>query len=256
MPADAQVRPSAPPERLLSLSIVSHQHGALMHDLLRDIARCGEGVEVLLTINMPEPLPFEPDAFGFPVKVIANRTPRGFGANHNAAFRQSSGGYFCVLNPDIRFDLDPFPELCRALDDEKFGVAAPIVLSPAGEIEDSARKYPTLLSVARKALTRPQALDYAIGDRPFSPDWVAGMFMLFRREVFERAGGFDERYFLYYEDVDLCRRLNRLGYRIQLVPAARVVHDARRRSHGNVRHLLWHIASLLRYLSSRDAARP
>ena len=249
MPADAQVRPSAPPERPLSLSIVSHRHGALVHGLLRDIARHGQGIEVLLTINVPEPLPFEPVDFGFPVKVIANRTPRGFAANHNAAFRQSSGRYFCVLNPDIRFELDPFPALCRALDDEKFGVAAPIVLSPAGAIEDSARKYPTLLSVARKAFARSQTPDYAIGDRPFSPDWVAGMFMLFRREVFERAGGFDERYFLYYEDVDLCRRLKRLGYRVQLVPAARVVHDARRHSHGNLRHLMWHMASLLRYLS-------
>ena len=257
MPADAQVHPSALPERLLSLSIVSHQHGALVHDLLRDIARSCKGVEVLLTINVPEPLPFEPDAFGFPVKVIVNGAPKGFGANHNAAFRQSNGRYYCVLNPDIRFDLDPFPALCRALDDdEHIGVAAPVVLSPAGEIEDSARKFPTLPSVARKAFARPQTPDYAIGDEAIAPDWVAGMFMLFRREVFERAGGFDERYFLYYEDVDLCRRLNRLGYPVRLVPAARVMHDARRRSHGNVRHLLWHTASLLRYLSTRGAGDP
>lgn len=227
----------------------------LVHDLLRDIARSCKGVEVLLTINVPEPLPFEPGVFGFPVKVIVNRTPRGFGANHNAAYRQSSGGYYCVLNPDIRFDADPFPALCRALDSEAIGVAAPVVLSPTGAIEDSARKYPTLLGVAKKAFARPQTLDYAIGDQPFSPDWVAGMFMLFRREVFARAGGFDERYFLYYEDVDLCRRLNRLGYRVQLVPAARVMHDARRRSHGSIRHLRWHLVSLLRYLSSRDAGR-
>jgi len=250
MPADAQVRPSASPERLLSLSIVSHQHGALVHELLRDIARSCQGVEVLLTVNVPEPLPFEPDAFGFPVKVIANRAPRGFGANHNAAFRQSSGGYFCVLNPDVRLDSDPFPALCRALDSENIGVAAPVVLSPVGAIEDSARKFPTLPSLVRKALARRQTLDYAFGNEPFSPDWVGGMFMLFRREVFERAGGFDERYFLYYEDVDLCRRLARLGYRVQLVPAARVVHNARRWSHASIRYLLWHIASLLRYLAS------
>jgi GT2 family glycosyltransferase len=77
------------------------------------------------------------------------------------------------------------------------------------------------------------------------------MFMLFRREVFERAGGFDERYFLYYEDVDLCRRLAALGYRVELVPAARVVYDARRRSRGrDFRHALWHLASMLRYFSS------
>jgi GT2 family glycosyltransferase len=250
MPHDAQAPCSVPAQPLLSLSIVSHEHGALVHELLRDIERSREPVEVLLTINVAEPLPFRPDSFRFPVKLILNPEPRGFGANHNAAFRQSGGGYFCVLNPDIRFDSDPFPALRQALENETVGVAAPVVLSPAGEIEDSARKYPTFLSVSKKAFARSPTLDYVIGDEPFSPEWVAGMFMLFRREVFARAGGFDERYFLYYEDVDLCRRLNRLGYRAQLVPAARVVHDARRHSHGNLRHLLWHLASLLRYLSS------
>jgi GT2 family glycosyltransferase len=250
MPPDAKLPPPASARRL-SLSIVSHRHGALVHELLRDIERSREPVEVLLTINVAEPLPFQPESFGFPVRLAVNAQPRGFGANHNAAFRQSSGDYFCVLNPDIRFDSDPFPALRRALDDATIGVAAPVVLSPAGEIEDSARKYPTLLSVSRKAFTRTPRLDYAIGDEPLTPDWVAGMFMLFRREVFARAGGFDERYFLYYEDVDLCRRLERLGYRAQLVPAARVVHDARRHSHGNLRHLVWHASSLLRYLASR-----
>ena len=250
MPSDAQIPSSVPAQRLLSLSIVSHQHGALVHELLRDIERSREALEVLLTINVAEPLPFQPDSFRFPVKVIANPQPGGFGANHNAAFRQSRGDYFCVLNPDIRFDSDPFPALRQALENDAIGVAAPVVLSPGGEVEDSARKYPTLLSVAGKAFARSPTLDYAIGAEPFSPDWVAGMFMLFRRDVFERAGGFDERYFLYYEDVDLCRRLNRLGYRAELVPAARVVHDARRESHGNLRHLAWHRASLLRYLAS------
>ena len=248
MPADDPVRPSPARERLLSLSIVSHQHGSLVHELLRDIDRSGEDVEVLLTINVPEPLPFELSAFGFPIKVTVNAAARGFAANHNAAFRQAGGAYFCVLNPDIRFDADPFIALRRALDDETIGVAAPVVLSPGGSMEDSARKYPTLWSVAKKAFMRSPTLDYSIGTEPFSPDWVAGMFMLFRREVFARAGGFDERYFLYYEDVDLCRRLSGLGYRVQLVPAARVVHEARRHSHRNLRHLMWHVTSLLRYL--------
>ena len=245
------------PEKGLTLSIVSHGHGALVGELLGDIARHCRDVEVLLTVNVPERLPFEPASFGFPVRLLANDAPRGFGANHNAAFRLARGGFFCVLNPDVRLDSDPYPALIRALADEKVGVAAPVVLSPGGGIEDSARKYPTPLSVAKKAFARRPGLDYAVSSTPFSPDWVGGMFMLFRREVFGRAGGFDERYFLYYEDVDLCRRLAALGYRVELVPAARVVHHARRRSHGrDLRHALWHVASMLRYFSSAARAAP
>jgi N-acetylglucosaminyl-diphospho-decaprenol L-rhamnosyltransferase len=251
MPEPHATAPASP----VSLSIVSHGHGPLVRELLRDIARSCKGVEVLLTVNVAEPRAFDPGGFGFPVRVIANAAPKGFGANHNAAFRLARGAYFCVLNPDVRFTADPFPALCRALADERVGVAAPVVLSPSGAIEDSARRYPTPLSVAKKAFARAPALDYAVGAEPFSPDWVGGMFMLFRREVFERAAGFDERYYLYYEDVDLCRRLHAIGYRAEVVPAARVVHNARRRSHGNVRHSLWHLASMLRYFSSEPARR-
>lgn len=239
------------PQDLLSLSIVSHGHGALVRDLLGDIARAGRGVEVLLTLNVPETLPFDPATFDFPLRVIVNAAPKGFGANHNAAFRLARGGRFGVLNPDVRFDSDPFPALLAELADPAAGVVAPAVYSPAGAIEDSARKFPTLGSLARKALAGAPPLDYAVGDRTFSPDWVAGMFMLMRRDAFERARGFDERYFLYYEDVDLCRRLRGLGYDVRLVPGARVTHDARRRSRSNLRHALSHLASMARYLASR-----
>jgi hypothetical protein len=86
---------------------------------------------------------------------------------------------------------------------------------------------------------------------PFSPDWVAGMFMLFRNELFREIGGFDERYFLYYEDVDLCFRLRQHGYDVVLVPDARAAHFAQRQSHRNPRYLLWHVRSLVRFLLSR-----
>ena len=75
--------------------------------------------------------------------------------------------------------------------------------------------------------------------------------MLFRSSVFHALHGFDERYFLYYEDVDLCRRLRKRGYDIRLVPSVRAVHNARRESHRSLRHLRWHLASIVRFLLSR-----
>jgi hypothetical protein len=100
----------------------------------------------------------------------------------------------------------------------------------------------------RKALGPVPKLDYEMSTAPMSPDWVAGMFMLFRREVFAEMSGFDERYFLYYEDVDLCRRLRRRGYDVRLVPTVTAVHDARRESRRSLRHLRWHLASMARFL--------
>lgn len=236
----------------VTVSIVSHGHGDLVRALLEDLARhCSSGMRVLLTLNIPENLTFDPDRFAFGLTVIRNAEPKGFGANHNAAFRQSRSPFFCVLNPDIHIAENPFPGLIRELQVPKSGLVAPRIVNPDGETEDSARRFPTLLFLLRKALGLARKLDYEVSTLPLSPDWVAGMFMLLRSETFAEVGGFDERYFLYYEDVDLCRRLRRHGYDVRLVPTVTAVHDARRESRRSLRHMRWHLASVLRFLVSR-----
>ncbi len=234
----------------VTVSVVSHAQRSLVKDLLADLAAVRRGgLDVVLTQNVPEEPPAIPP--GLAVEIVSNPSPNGFGANHNAAFRRSSGALFCVLNPDIRFSVDPFGALASELMNARVGVAAPLVVDPTGKPEDSARRFPTFLSLGAKLLGLAGRLDYEIGDESFSPDWVAGMFMAFRREAFAEVGGFDERYFLYYEDVDLCRRLRRAGYDARLVPAVKVTHLARRESRRRLRYLSWHAASMLRFLLTR-----
>ena len=236
----------------VTISIVSHGHGAMVSSLLSDLAlHCRSRISVILTLNIPESTAIGDVELPFPVKVIRNASPRGFGANHNAAFKVSKGAYFCVLNPDIRINEDPFPPLIDELASPRVGVVAPKIMSPAGNIEDSARHFPTVGFLSRKLFGLTTGLDYSIGQTVLSPDWVAGMFMLFRAPVFEELQGFDERYFLYYEDVDLCRRLRKRGYEVRLVPSISAVHDARRESHRSLRHLRWHLASFMRFFLSR-----
>ena len=224
----------------------------MVSSLLADLAKqCGPSVDVILTLNIPESLRIDEKAFPFRLKIIRNAVPDGFGANHNAAFRQSGSAYFCVLNPDIRIGENPFPQLLDELRKPGVGVVAPKIVNPAGDSEDSARRFPTPWSIASKVFGPSGKLDYRIEQATLSPDWVAGMFMLFSRDVYAELAGFDERYFLYYEDVDLCRRLRKHGYDIRLVPAATAEHDARRESHRSLRHLRWHLASMLRFMASR-----
>jgi len=236
---------------MISVSVVSHGQGELICNLFSDLARhCSSTVEVVLTLNVPETLAFDPAQYGFPVRVLRNPAPRGFGANHNAAFRAANHDLFCVLNPDVRLCADPFPTLAERLRDPAVGVVAPIIRSPTGTIEDSARRVPTPLSILRKVFLGEGVPDYEIGTVDFHPDWIAGMFMVFRRETFATLGGFNERYFLYYEDVELCTRLALSGKRVILCPAVEAVHDARRQSHRNLRYLRWHVASVMRFFCS------
>jgi N-acetylglucosaminyl-diphospho-decaprenol L-rhamnosyltransferase len=236
---------------LISVSVVSHGHGAMLQPLLHSIAQyCRGELELIVTLNLPEPPP-ERDDCPFPVQLIENATPKGFGENHNAAFRLARGAYFCVLNPDIRLTCDPFPQLIAQLvASPRPGVIAPRVITPDGKLEDSARPFPTPASIFAKAMGHNpdrDRLGSRLSDDALAVDWVAGMFLLFPRGVFAELGGFDERYFLYYEDVDLCSRLQSLGREVRVCGAVSVIHDARRESHRNLRYLRWHLTSMLRF---------
>jgi len=235
---------------LITISIVSHEQAELASLLLRDIARLGrDDLQVIYTMNVPEPLPAE--AADSPIAVVRNASPHGFARNHNAAFRAAQAGYFCVLNPDLRIHADPFPALLSLFDEPRVGVASPSIVDTSGRAEDHARRFPTFRSLAAKLVRADRDLDYEESGQPFSPDWIAGMFMLFRSSAFQEVGGFDERYFLYYEDIDICRRLRRSGYDIRVTPSARTTHNARRASRHNVKYMLSHARSMLRYFTTR-----
>jgi GT2 family glycosyltransferase len=238
--------------QMISISIVSHLQADLVKQLLFDIDKyCRDQcLEVLLTLNLPESLAFCEKDFSFPVFFQVNQNPMGFGTNHNQAFKLAQGGYFCIVNPDIRLDKNPFPFLLKCLEDATVGIVAPLVVHPDGGLEDSARRFPTPQIIFAKALGNGNLHDYAVQSTVVYPDWVGGMFMLFQRDVFQQCGGFDERYFLYYEDVDLCGRLNLLGFRIALCPLSSVVHHAQRSSHRSWRYMRWHLASMLRFFLS------
>ena len=236
-------------ERSITLSVVSHGQNALVNHLLADIRRvCARRVAVVITENIPDDAPLDTAALDCPVEILENSRRQGFGANHNAAFQRCRTPYFCVCNPDIRLPQDPFPELLSSLADPQVAVVGPLVSSPTGAIEDSARRYPTAMGLAKKLLSGSTSPDYPTDAGPISVDWIGGMFMLFRADAFRAINGFDESYFMYYEDVDLCAR-SRLDRRTVIYdPRAQVTHDARRESRRNPSLALHHFASILRFL--------
>ncbi len=231
---------------MIAVSIVSHGHGEMVQSLVSQLRECPEVTQVVITRNIPEASLFFADDL---VQIDDNPIPKGFGANHNSAFRLCRTSYFCVLNPDIQLQRNPFPTLLDCLEKQNAALAAPLIISPSGAVEDSVRRFPTAYSLLLKAIGGPDG-SYLIkeGQPPVFPDWVAGMFMLFKARDFDHVDGFDERYFLYYEDVDICRRISRAGMKIVACPSVIAIHNARRASHRNIRHLRWHLASMVRFL--------
>lgn len=218
----------------------------MVADLVGDLLECPEIGQIIVTRNIPEQTAYPA---GDAVETVTNVEPRGYGANQNAAFAKTTKPFFCVLNPDLRLGGNPFPRLLATMEDKSVAVVGPKITAPDGTEEDSARKFPTLRSLLAKACGIHDGT-YAVlpGESLLEPDWLAGMFLLLRADAYRAIGGFDEKFFLYYEDVDLCRRLRRAGYEILQDKSVAVVHDARRESRRDLRFARWHLASMARYL--------
>jgi len=182
-------------------------------------------------------------------RLLALRRNVGIGAAANRGFRYARGRYVAVANPDLIFTDGAVSSLVRFMDERpEAGVVAPQFVYADGVAQPSARRFPRLRYVfagRRSPLARivPRLVPtaeflYAGIERSAGPvevEAVVGAFMVFRREAFVQAGAFDERYFMYAEDTDICRRIRR-AWKVFLLPTARITHlvgQTRRRFVGS-----------------------
>jgi N-acetylglucosaminyl-diphospho-decaprenol L-rhamnosyltransferase len=183
----------------------------------------------------------------------------GFGTAANRGVSVTTGEYVLVLNPDAVVEPGATKVLAEALDrDPALAAVGPRVQNPDGSLYPSARRFPDLLVAAGHAflgLANPDnrfSRRYKMLDtdrtRSGEVDWVSGTCMLVRRTAYSVVGGFDEAYFMYVEDVDLCWRLQRAGWRVGYEPAAGVVHAIGASSdQAPYRMIAAHHRSLLRF---------
>lgn len=233
------------PKRLV-VSIVSHGHGTVVTELLNDLKHFSAHTvhRVVLTLNKPgEVLSLPSGADGhwpFDLQVRRNASPLGFGENHNRALANADEDYVCVLNPDIRLTNDPFAALVDCAARPGVGCAYPVQVDEQGRVQDSERALPTPVALWQRR---------ALGQSEKRLDWVNGACLVLPASVWRQVRGFDERYFMYCEDVDLSLRIRLAGLDIVRAPA-QLIHAAQRASGRSLSHLLWHVSSLLRLWTS------
>jgi hypothetical protein len=176
-------------------------------------------------------------------EVVPRVDNRGFAAGVNLAAARSRAPYLLLLNPDAVVE----GPVVRVLEDwlvghPDVGVAGARILDADGSLQQSARRFPDLTTwlggrstwltarfpgnwLSKRNLVAPAA---AASSEPIDVDWVSGACLMTRRDVFERVGGFDEGFFLYWEDADYCSRVAQAGYRRMYVQTTTVRHDAGR----------------------------
>jgi GT2 family glycosyltransferase len=160
----------------------------------------------------------------------------GFAHGCNAGWRAGEADYVLFLNPDARISSESLRTLADVLDTSpEVGATAPLIRDDKGELEYSQRRYPRLRSTYAQALflhrlaptapwTDELIRDEDAYERPTNPDWVTGAAIMIRRSLLEELGGFDEGFFMYCEDIDICRRMHERGYAIRFEPSATITH--------------------------------
>ena len=238
----------------ICFSVISHGHGPLLNRLLAQMNAQPSlrGARVVVTLNLAGEA-FDAALYdALDLHVVCNAAPKGFGANHNTAFAHCDAAWFGILNPDLALvDEEPFTAMLARVAEAgaagavDAGLIAPRVLAADLVPEDSVRANLTPWSLVRRAMGYREPLQVRGDARRGAPFfWIAGMCLLARADAYRAVGGFDERFFLYCEDYDLCARLYNAGWAIRLDEQARIIHEAQRDSHRTWRHLRMHLASL------------
>lgn len=185
----------------------------------------------------------------------------GFGAAHNLVIDKikATSKFHLILNPDVRFNSSVIINLSVELEKrDHISMIAPKVVYPNGTLQYTCRKEPSLLELIyrtlgiKKSFTKQQEYRVENLSEPFSPDFIHGCFMLFRTQQFVHLKGFDERYFLYMEDADICRKIKDSGKEIFYYPKEQITHIHRKGSSKNVKLLSYHIVSAIKYFKKWD----
>jgi GT2 family glycosyltransferase len=241
-------------EQLITLSVVSHGNAEQIQHLLASMQKQEQATtrfQLIITDNLNNDLPdFDPAPWAA-LHILRNDQQLGFAQNHNNAFKISTGKYFAILNPDLIFERPIFDPLITSLHKHQADVIAPKIVDENGTAQDSFRTMPSAFEIIRRRLPgykfKPYQPDH---NGLIHPDWIAGMFWLMEADVYRQLGGMDERYRLYFEDVDFCTRARLKGMKLLVDSRVQVRHDAQRSSRRKLYYLFLHTQSALRFFSS------
>ena len=250
--------------------VVNYEAGALLTECVRSVladTSAGE-VELVVVDNSSHDGSIEALHEALPdVHIVAAPGNVGYARAANLGIAATRSSVVAVLNSDLTVEPGTAKAMRARFDDEpRLGAAGPRVRNVDGTDYPSARNSPSIPVAVGHGLfglwwrTNPFTVRYRQLDadpaQPRSVDWVSGAAIWLRRTTLDAVGGWDERYFMYVEDVDLCWRLRRAGWRVAYEPAGTVEHLLGVSTAGRpYRMIAEHHRSLLRFASVRFTGR-
>jgi GT2 family glycosyltransferase len=176
----------------------------------------------------------------------------GFGGANKEGLQFSHGEIIAFINPDIEVQKDCFSELLPVLKNENIGILTPQLQTKEGKYLEHTWRFPTVWELMARRLFRHQSTP-KIPTQIHSVAWAQGSFLIMKKSLFLSLGGFDDRFFLFFEDTDLCRRTWESGKKVVQIPTAKAIHSEHRLSGKDIfrsllRKTFWiHVVSMIRY---------
>jgi hypothetical protein len=229
----------------LSVVIVNHKSQNKVLKCLESLAKAdlGDLAREIIVVDNASGEDLSPIAAAYPeIKIIKSEKNLGMGGGNNLGAKNSRGEFILILNPDTEVLDDAILKLYRYLqENQAAGIVGPKLLNPDGSLQYSCLRFPKLHTpILRRTFfgsLAPQHLnDFLMKDYDHATtrvvDWLIGSCFLIRREIMEKDGHiFDEKYFMYFEDTDLCRRVKEShNYQVVYHPEAIVIHEYARSS--------------------------
>jgi GT2 family glycosyltransferase len=211
----------------LSIIIVNYRSRNYLNQCLRSIEKhikkdpFAKMFEVILVNNDKESL-FLKENFNFPVKIIQQNINRGFGASNNIGAEEATGSYLFFLNPDTLLSGSGLWKMLEYAKEKRLGAIGPkIILAEENRPQPwTCGKKTNLWKILFK-----NTLNKPWNRKKITPvDWLSGTALLLERTSFKKVGGFDEKFFMYFEDQDLCLRLKKIGKKNMFYPLYQIIH--------------------------------
>ena len=178
----------------------------------------------------------------------------GFGKAHNLVLNKIKSEFHLLLNPDVEFKPLVLSNLIEVLEENiNVSFITPKVVYLNEHYQYVCRKHPTFFDLINRKLkiSKNQILknEYQNCDleKPFYPEFIHGCFMLFKTDDFKKLKGFDECYFLYMEDADICRKIEKSGKKILYYPNEKIIHHHQKGSSKKLKLFFYHLLSAFKY---------
>ncbi len=225
----------------LAVIIINHHHGDMLKRAVESIMNSSydKPYQVFVINNLKDDAIKKWLTQAFPdIELIENDKPKGFASNNNQIIAEHADfDYYLLVNPDATCLSGMLSQLIVVMEDNpKIGVAGPRLINPDGTVQPSRRRFASFLVLLVRALHIDVLFKglavvdhYLMNDVEFNDiaevDWITGAVMILRKKALEDAGLFDERFFMYFEDEDLCCRMWQQGWKVCYLNAAVAYHE-------------------------------